>query len=447
MLTKRFFQASRHQIQTPGKRFFQDIKHRYRPILARVEDIKKDKSRVTILHMETDDAAHHLQLTVRHHLSPQIMIEGNIPTTQISDLPAYQMVESKTLYGISQHVWGQYISKLNNDITGPLGLEENRGLLHGYNIAVASESPVEMATWLGKLHFLQDILLREEACLAAFELPSEAKTQLEANFQQLLINLKAGSFSEKDLYALCPAFTPLFVEKIRGHLDFDDIARLASLIMHFASTGNSSKLNLEKLHQAINLIPSSLTDLESFETFLQLRKTLGPNHSGLFFHLDNKWPQHTPRVLREMKETDFINYIDNLFGDLIWPEILRRHPHADARMIAEIKTEFCQFMEDSCAIHQINALQREWHRCSKNLDVLKPGLPAKSDEKKPVVPYGSLTQEEIFQFYRNNNLLPWRLKWKDYREMMQETGWQQRIAAIKPASNSEEPERALDFSL
>lgn len=445
MFTKKIFQTFGRFVQTPGKRnFFKPTD--YPPVLASVDK----KSWLTALHLETDKQNHlsqkSLRLSVKHRLSKQISAEeGNYPVRPTPDSPAYEIIEMKLLYGISQQKWEDFTSELVPEIVEALNLNEYRYLWPAYNIAVAHASPahqVEIAEWIGRMHFLMDMVLQGESALAAFE-PNKfyfgnEKKLLKENFLTLLSNLKNGSFSYEAMQALHPAFTSTFLHKVSRCPDFKDVARLAALTKNFASPYHVS-VDSEELEHAIGLLPSSRMETGTFKTVLQLTEKIGTNHSRLFFNSHNRWTQHTQQDIREIDKTQLMNYIDNLYMDLILPELLRKHPNLDKPKFSEkIKQKFLEFVENSCSIRQLHFLQKEWHTHAITLESLKPAQPSQCQpgrfwtipEEESIYPYDPLTQEVIYQFYRTYNLLPVTLKENSYQKMLASTDFQMLIDKI-----------------
>jgi hypothetical protein len=214
--------------------------------------------------------------------------------------------------------------------------------------------------------------------------------ELSENFNQFQSDLFNGIFSYEQMQKLHPAFTPKFLHKMSHCADFRSVLELAEAVLHYASAGTVYPLshheqvyvppvllNQVQRMNAINWIPSSVSQAKEFDTLVNLTMQLSGSNKTIIFGENRKWLNHDEKI--KINNTHINDFLDALFYDLILRQIFQQYSSSNSYRLRDLQTiisyKFNQLVNASINIEQMDFLEKRWHRNIAILEAVKPANP------------------------------------------------------------------------
>lgn len=301
----------------------------------------------------------------------------------------------KTLYSVPQLYWDQMIDSLEKQsIVELLNLRKHRHLWWGYNYALSAEYSdirIKRAGLIGSYHFLLSIALMSPS--------PELTTSEQEKYYRLQQDLHNGHFDIKKMESLDPAMTHAFLKK-GAHACFTDLSMLSSLARGYSEcraphTGTTF-VSDKRLSDAINRMPSSVTQPEAFSSMVEFARLT------VFFYLDSNFTGgrilfNGKNNVSDVKSTYLMSgrikgqiddYINALFNDLIVRHLIKSHKTKSKSLFSffqrpsvideSVLSHYLAYLQDTImegqSIKKINELQQRFHRNLPQLNSIKPNL-------------------------------------------------------------------------
>lgn len=263
-----------------------------------------------------------------------------------------QIIYWKKLFAVPQPIWDEFLGYLpNKEVVNLLNLQKHRHLWPAYQYAISGDTynnVTARAKLIGEYHFLM--------------------SSLDSKIGVIKNDLDAGRFDVTKMTMLNPAFTLPFLNKLRFCTTFFELRVFANIVNSYAKTCTEN-INKQRLHTAIEWLPSSVNEPDSFLSSLKFANyltNLGASSGRLFFNSKNNWQ-------RQFSNSDLLvkTYLDALFEDLIRRQLIIQanaiNAAINAEIIASLKEQFQIILTENIGINKLIKLQASWQNKMPNI--------------------------------------------------------------------------------